>query len=78
MSGPNELFRRDEYRNVEKGVSFMLASVAALLIFMVAIMVIESIESTVSLDIDESNAREARSVETQMINIGLQSAGTSR
>jgi len=56
----------------------MLASVAALLIFMVAIMVIESIESTVSLDIDESNAREARSVETQMINIGLQSAGTSR
>jgi len=78
MSGPNEVFRRDEYRNVEKGVSFLLASVAALLIFLVAIMVIESIESTVSLKIDESKDREARSVETQMINIGIQSASASR
>ena len=78
MSGPNEVFRRDEYRNVEKGVSFLLASVAALLIFLVAIMVIESIESTVSLKIDESKDREARAVETQMINIGIQSASASR
>jgi hypothetical protein len=78
MSGPNEVFRRDEYRNVDKGVSFLLASVAALLTFMVAIVLIESIETTVSGGIPEANDRQAQSQETQMINIGLQSAAASR
>lgn len=77
MSGPNEVYRRDEYRNVEKGVSFLLASVVALLTFLIAIVLIESIETTVSGDIRRSNVRESQAVEAQMITIGLQSSATS-